>query len=551
MDPLQDRLASLEKRVAHLEQKQSSSIQQAPAPQYLVAKKVKASKSTNPSGKPTLETDVLGWFKEEPLMKIGAILLILGLAWFVRYAFVQNWVGPIGRIALGIGFGTLVMIFGAWMQQKRDVPGQVLLATGLTVNLVSVYAARAIYDLFTPELALIIMLLFIAGTIIVALMRNKQSIAILALIAGAIAPVLTSSPEPSYIFLLSYIAILNAVAFVLVAIRGWKWLYTIAAIYTVVHSFALGSVSEVGAYIFMSIYAIQFYATITADAFWSHDTTPSELFSNASILMVLLVWITEYTPEVIQPYIAGAIALLLIVVTIGLFAHGKKLRQIAYLHIAASLSYLFAASAFAFEGKTLLIALMIQALGFFLISVYKIKEDNVVIASIGLMLVPAVLNLPNLDSFQWLDKPIVSSVSVLNVVIWVSFAIAALAVLQLYRQSKKIDYSHIGNFLSGVAWVYSAFFVWYTFLNLLGNTDGTRAIVIVLYAILGALLLFIGLNSRKSRLKTVGMIILSVVVLRLLVVDVWNMELAARIGAFIFIGALLMSTAFFQKQLRE
>ena len=45
------------------------------------------------------------WLKEDWLMKLGAFLFIVGFGWFVSYAFANNWVGPFGRISIGIVAG--------------------------------------------------------------------------------------------------------------------------------------------------------------------------------------------------------------------------------------------------------------------------------------------------------------------------------------------------------------------------------------------------------------------------------------------------------------
>ena len=45
------------------------------------------------------------WIKEDWLMKLGALLLLIGFGWFATYAFLNNWIGPAGRISLGLGLG--------------------------------------------------------------------------------------------------------------------------------------------------------------------------------------------------------------------------------------------------------------------------------------------------------------------------------------------------------------------------------------------------------------------------------------------------------------
>src|SRR3989344_8664376 len=44
----------------------------------------------------------VGWIKEDWLLKLGAMLLLIAFGWLTTYAFLNNWIGPMGRIALGI-----------------------------------------------------------------------------------------------------------------------------------------------------------------------------------------------------------------------------------------------------------------------------------------------------------------------------------------------------------------------------------------------------------------------------------------------------------------
>ena len=61
--------------------------------------------------------DVVAWFKEDWLLKLGALLLLFGFGWFVTYAFLNNWIGPVGRITLGIVAGVGILLLGWWRIQ--------------------------------------------------------------------------------------------------------------------------------------------------------------------------------------------------------------------------------------------------------------------------------------------------------------------------------------------------------------------------------------------------------------------------------------------------
>src|SRR3989338_8030459 len=79
---------------------------------------------------PVKPNPLIEWLKTDWLMKLGAFLLILALGWFVRYAFVNNWIGPIGRISMGMIIGAAIMAFGHGLMPTRRTPGHVLTVTG-------------------------------------------------------------------------------------------------------------------------------------------------------------------------------------------------------------------------------------------------------------------------------------------------------------------------------------------------------------------------------------------------------------------------------------
>jgi uncharacterized membrane protein len=62
---------------------------------------------------------------------------------------------------------------------------------------------------------------------------------------------------------------------------------------------------------------------------------------------------------------------------------------------------------------------------------------------------------------------------------------------------------------------------------------------------------FRGLFEGNSGLKKYGAVMLILVVIRLVLVDVWAMDLALRVVTFIVIGVMFISTAFISKSKKE
>ena len=51
--------------------------------------------------------------------RIGIGAVIIGIAFFLKYAFDNNWVGPSGRVMIGILIGMALLGIGQWLQIGR------------------------------------------------------------------------------------------------------------------------------------------------------------------------------------------------------------------------------------------------------------------------------------------------------------------------------------------------------------------------------------------------------------------------------------------------
>src|SRR5207248_11546267 len=84
------------------------------------------------------------------LNRVGALVLTLGIAFFLKYAFDNQWIQPAGRVALGLVAGALLLLVGERLQRAAyRGPAQGVVAVGIAALYLSVYAAFAFYQLVT------------------------------------------------------------------------------------------------------------------------------------------------------------------------------------------------------------------------------------------------------------------------------------------------------------------------------------------------------------------------------------------------------------------
>src|SRR5579883_1829226 len=66
--------------------------------------------------------------------RIGVITLVLGIGFFFKWAVDNNWIGPVGRVGLGLLVGALAVV-GADLLWRR---GQNVFAQGVTATGISI-----------------------------------------------------------------------------------------------------------------------------------------------------------------------------------------------------------------------------------------------------------------------------------------------------------------------------------------------------------------------------------------------------------------------------
>ena len=166
--------------------------------------------------------------------RIGAITLVLGVAFFFKWAVDNNWIGPAGRVALGLLAGFVTLAVGDVIWRKRQlVFAQGITAAGIAILFLAIYAAFGFYHLI-PQAAAFVMM--VAATIMAALLALRYdsfAIAALGLVAGYATPLLLSTGEDHPWFLFSYLLLLNVAATELATRRKWRGLEIISFIATV------------------------------------------------------------------------------------------------------------------------------------------------------------------------------------------------------------------------------------------------------------------------------------------------------------------------------
>ncbi|ARS36513.1 hypothetical protein CA264_14330 [Pontibacter actiniarum] len=171
---------------------------------------------------------------ENLINKLGIAILVLGIGFFVKYAIDQEWINEVGRVAIGILAGGLLLGIAHRLRKPYQAFSSVLIGGGMAVLYFTIAIAFHEYALFSQTVAFILMVGITGFTIFLSLAYNRMELAVLALIGGFGSPFMVSTGEGNYAVLFTFVLILNVGILVLAYFKKWNLLNIIAYVFTII-----------------------------------------------------------------------------------------------------------------------------------------------------------------------------------------------------------------------------------------------------------------------------------------------------------------------------
>jgi uncharacterized membrane protein len=163
------------------------------------------------------------------LNRIGIIAIIAAVSFFLKYAFDNNWIGPRGRVGIGILLGAAMLPWSQWLLSRGyRYFSEGIAALGAAVLYLSIWAGWHYYALFNQSVAFASMIVITVAMASVALGRDSQRIAVLSLLGGFLTPAILSTGQDHQVFLFTYLLLLGAGLLFMAARRDWRWLAPMA-----------------------------------------------------------------------------------------------------------------------------------------------------------------------------------------------------------------------------------------------------------------------------------------------------------------------------------
>ncbi len=157
------------------------------------------------------------------LNRIGIFALLIGFSYFIKYAFDNGWIGPSGKIVLGLVAGVVLVLWSERFRRKGyEAFSYSLKAVGIGTMYLSLWGAFQLYHLVPSAAAFVAMIVVTGSTMALALSQNAEILAAFAMVGGFSTPVLLSTGENHEVVLFSYVVLLDAAILGMVAFKPWR-----------------------------------------------------------------------------------------------------------------------------------------------------------------------------------------------------------------------------------------------------------------------------------------------------------------------------------------
>ncbi|MBR1551716.1 MAG: DUF2339 domain-containing protein [Muribaculaceae bacterium] len=202
--------------------------------------------------------------------KIGVIVFIIGIGFFVKYAIDKNWINEVARTISGYAVSVAMLGIGARLHRQYRTYSSLIMGGAFGVAYVTTAVAYHYYHLFGSTVAFSILVGVTILMAALAYITDKRELAIIALVGGFIAPFIASNENGSVVALFSYILVLNLGMTALSLIKRWSELPIIACVATWVLLLLLGNGYDVDKnrtqrilFAFSTCYLLLFMASAT------------------------------------------------------------------------------------------------------------------------------------------------------------------------------------------------------------------------------------------------------------------------------------------------
>ncbi len=308
--------------------------------------------------------DLEKFIGENLINKLGILILVLGVSYFVKFAIDKEWINEPARVGIGILVGSLVMAIAHKLRKNYSAFSSVLVAGAVAIFYFTIGIAFHEYQLFSQAVAFAIMVVITIFSSLVSLSYNRMELAILSLIGGFAVPFMISTGTGNHLVLFTYILILDIGILALAYHKKWSLVNILAFLFTVILFggwFFIDVNSENPHYVDAFLFAFAFYLIFTLINIINNIRTQG-VFSNIQLSILTfntflfygvgMVILTNYRPE-FKGLFTAALAILNLIYALFLYKKFKLDKKAIYMLIGLTLTFITLAIPIQFNGNSI------------------------------------------------------------------------------------------------------------------------------------------------------------------------------------------------------
>ena len=498
------------------------------------------------------------------LNKIGIILLLLGLGFLFKYSIDQNWITPLVRVSFGLVLGVGLIVIGMRLPQSKQVLSQVLMGGGIAAFYITGYAAFHLYHLIPHYLAFSLMVGTTLLSYCLALYQNEPPMALVAVIGGIATPFVLSTGSGNIPGLIIYTCVILTGSMAIYYFRPWRLLYWSSWIGGwFVMGIAVNQLPPLNSESLSYFWSVQAGILFTWTLFWIVPMVqkkgqwkpsaagglpqPKTIFEsliqdhNLHITFQMVFsalfsfhiskWVWHLTDTQWGGIVLWAS---LIFSLIAFFLWWlERPHEVVALHALVGTIFLTIALFYLLDKHQLFLAYGLEATALHYLS-RRTREPAVNFAAIWLFVgIGFWLVIRLLEGIQ--GDPI------FNIQALTDLAVISLAVYS----STRIDHKDVSKLYVLVS--YLALLAW--FLRELGGLPDGNGLVSITWGLTGSILLWLGLRKSLLDIFKAGFATLVLVAIKLLIVDLANLNVIWRILVFMGFGGAFLFLSYWVKDL--
>ena len=163
-------------------------------------------------------------FGGNTLVRMGVVLVFIGLAFLLRYAS-DRVVIPVELRYLGVATTALVFLVLGWrLRDSRRAYGLLMQGAAVAVMYLTIFAAMRLHPLLPMQGGFVLLVAVAVLAAILAVTQDAVALAVAGSLGGFAAPILASTGGGSHIALFSYFALLNTGILGIAWFKAWRLL---------------------------------------------------------------------------------------------------------------------------------------------------------------------------------------------------------------------------------------------------------------------------------------------------------------------------------------